>query len=161
MRRALFVLITSALLILTLPTVSHAQPPSGLSPQFRRDGVESVNAMEEWQDMVAYAVKNGYPVADYWVSAYDEKAAGNLRLAFVSAKTATDRAALQLLSNQFNNVQAWSANLVEARTEMDAELTIAPDEMYDDPLFQKISQCRDVLSAMLVSGSYQDDPACR
>lgn len=148
------------LLILASSVASPAQSPSGLSRQFRRDGVESVNAIEEWRNILTYAIRNGYPVAGDWVSTYDEKAAEALRLASVSAANDSDRATLDLLSNQYNNVERWSDNLVAARTSLDAELAIAPDEIYNDPLFQQISQCQRELSEVLVNGSFRNAPVC-
>ena len=139
------------------------QPASrnGLSQNFMMAGIESIAQMREWASAMAYAIQNGYGVTDAWASDYREKAASSLRQASAAASTEGDRSALQLLSNEFDSVGAWSNKLVEAKKAMDtAKYSTSPNALRDEPLSQKIVQCGHFLSKMLGSAQFADDTSC-
>lgn len=95
--------------------------------------------MREWASPSAYAIQNGHPITEQWISGYRDQAAHGLKLASVAAKTAADRNALQLLTNEFEAVRAWSNKLVEARKTMDtARYVMSETALKEDPLSQKI-----------------------
>ena len=91
------------------------------------------------------------------MSAFQRQASDSLRQASVAAVTATDRAALQLLTNENNNMQKWSDQLIAARKTLQY---MSPEDMSSDPLFQQILTCSHSLAAIVGSGQFQDEPAC-
>ena len=162
-------------IVLSLPTpnVSHPAPESpedpahrplpenGLSRDFMKAGIEEFATMREWASTLAYAIQNNYNVTDEWAANYREKAAHNLTLAASAASTDADRSALQLLTNEFEAVRAWSDKLVEARKSMDtAKYAMSPDALRNEPQSQKILTCGRFLASMLGSSTFQDDPSC-
>lgn len=134
---------------------------SGLSRDFMRAGIEEIATMREWASTMAYAIQNGYQVTENWAANYREQAAHNLRLASAAASTDGDRNAVQLLTNEFEAVRAWSNKLVQERASMDtAKYALSPNALRDDPSSQKIISCGRFLAAMLGSATFQDDPSC-
>jgi len=78
----------------------------------------------------------------------------------VSATTAGDHLALQLLDNQFGSLSDWSANVVSTRQSLNATNTVNPNVTQNDPMLAKISECGRFLNSMLVSGIYADNSSC-
>jgi hypothetical protein len=131
--------------------------PPGFSKEFLSAAIESIAAVREWRIGIATAIQNSISVTDSWVSAFQRQANDSLRQASVAAVTATDRAALQLLTNEYNNMRAWSDQLIAARKTLQY---MSPDEMNSDPLFQQILTCSHSLAAIVANGQFQDEPAC-
>jgi hypothetical protein len=143
------------------PEPAPSVAPTGLSRNFITSGIETIAQLREWGSTLAYAIQNGYGVTAGWVAGYREKAASSLRLASSAATTDSDQNALQLLTNEFNNVGTWSDKLVQAKQSMDtARYSMSPNALRDDPLSQKIINCGHFLGTMLGSGEYKDDPSC-
>ena len=117
-------------------------PPAnenGLSQDFMRAGIEEIATMREWASTLAYAIQNNYNVTEDWVAKYREQAAHDLRLASAAASTEGDRHALQLLTNEFEAVRAWSDKLVEARRSMDtAKYAFSAGDLSTEPQSHKI-----------------------
>jgi hypothetical protein len=67
---------------------------------------------------------------------------------------------MQLLQNEFNSLQTWSNSMVAARNALNAQLAVSPSTVTDDPAYQKLGSCAQFLSSMLVSGHFDDNPAC-
>ena len=155
--------------ILTLPTSSRssASTPSrssaaepGFSRQFMRAAIESTASMREWKSTLALSIRNGYPLGSEMLS-YQGKARDSLNLAGAEVSTPSDRSGLQLLSNEFQNLSAWSNDLVSAQSSVSAgKYVVSDDTLNKDSMFQKISQCGDFLGPMLASGSFEDNAAC-
>lgn len=133
------------------------QSPPGFSKEFLSAAIESIAAVREWRTGIATAVQNSISVTDSWVSAFQRQASDSLRQASVAAVTATDRGALQLLTNEYNNMRAWSDQLIAARKTLQY---MSPQDMNSDPLFQQVLTCSHSLAAIVASGQYQDDPSC-
>ena len=133
------------------------QSPPGFSKEFLSAAIESIAAVREWRTGIATAIQNSISVTDSWVSAFQRQASDNLRQASVAAVTATDRAALQLLTNEYNNMRTWSDQLIAARKTLQY---MSPENMNSDPLFQQVLTCSHSLAAMVGSGQFQDDPSC-
>src|SRR6266480_1635547 len=91
----------------------------GLTRNFMIAGIETIAQMREWASTMANAIQHGYGVTEGWAADYREKAAYSLRQASASASTDADRSALQLLTNEFESVEAWSNELIEAKKSMD------------------------------------------
>jgi len=146
-------------------SVEDTTPPpaveNGLSRDFMRAGIEEIATMREWASTLAYAIQNNYQVTEDWAATYREQAANNLRVASAAASTDSDHKALQLLTNEFEAVRAWSSKLVEAKRSMDtAKYAMSPDALRNEPLSQKIITCGRFLASMLGSSTFQDDPSC-
>jgi hypothetical protein len=133
------------------------QSPPGFSREFLSAAIESIAAVREWRTGIATAIQNSISVTDSWVSAFQRQANDSLRQASVAAVTATDRAALQLLTNEYNNMRTWSDQLIAARKTLQY---MSPEDMNSDPLFQQVLTCSHSLASMVASGQFQDDPSC-
>jgi len=147
------------------PAATHepVQPANqaGLTQNFMIAGIETIAAMREWASTMANAIQHGYEVTDSWVADYRAKAANSLRQAGASASTDSDRNALQLLTNEFQSVDSWSNELVEAKKNMDtAKYATSSDALRNEPLSQKIINCGHFLGTMLGSAEFKDDPSC-
>jgi hypothetical protein len=141
--------------------VNNPAVPTGLSRDFSEAAIETVAQMREWASTMANAIRYGYAVTDNWAADYREKAATSLRQASASASTESDHNALALLTNEFQNVEAWSNQLIEAKKNMaTAKYTMSNDALRNEPLSQKIINCGHFLGAMLGSGDFKDDLSC-
>lgn len=148
---------------LTLPngTSSAAEPaPTAFSRPFMTAAIETIASMREWGSTLVVAIQNGYPVGNA-MNRYRGRATDRLRIASASASTQADRSGLELLQNEFNNVQDWSNQLVNAQKTMSAgSLSTSDGALQDDPLYQKIVQCGQFLGPMLAGGTFQDESSC-
>jgi hypothetical protein len=138
---------------------------SDFSRPFIKSAVEAMASIREWGGMLMVTVQDGYPVgntmAGNTIVAYQNRAADNVALASAAASTASDSRGLELLQNEFNNVQAWSDKFVEARRSMSAaNLTVTEGALKNDEGAQKILRCGQFLAQMFASGTFQDDAVC-
>ena len=146
-------------------SASNSTGKSGFSPAFTRAAIEAMASIREWGGMLQVVVENGYPVgkamAGNSIRAYEGRAADSLALASSVASTDSDLRGLELLRNEFNNVQAWSESFVNARNEMRAvNLTMSEHALKDDEEAQKMIHCGQFLGQMFAGGTFQDDAAC-
>ena len=142
------------------PTATRAASQASISEfsvDFLKAGVEEMAVIREWRSALVNAVQNGYPVADKFVADYQAQARKNLSLVSVAASTDSDRRALQLLSNEFDNMQKLSNKVLAARKNMNY---ISRDALKDAPLDQQILNCERSLASMAASGQFQDDGSC-
>jgi hypothetical protein len=158
-------------IILTLAPSDASEPArdtttkSGFSPAFMRAAIEAVASIREWGGMLQVIVQNGYPVgkamAGNTIRAYQGRAADSVALASVAASTDDDHRGLDLLRNEFNNVQAWAESFVDARNSLSAaNLTTSENPLKDDYEAQKIMRCGQFLGQMFAGGAFEDDAAC-
>jgi hypothetical protein len=150
---------------LTLPgasgTTADVQPAQpGFSRPFMTSGIETIASLREWGSALIVAIQNGFPIGNT-MNVYRGRAMDSLRIASAAVATDSDRNGLELLRNEFNNVQAWSNKLVNARNTMSAaDLTMSEDALKSDPMYQGIVQCGQFLGQMLAGGTFQDDASC-
>ena len=153
-------------MVLTLPgspastsaAASASQPgPMGLSKEFIRAGIEEMSVIREWRSTLTNAVQRGYPITDDWIAAFRDRARQNLRLVSVAASTESDRHAMQLLTNVFNNMNTLSERFLDANR---TRTYIPPDALNNDPMDQRILNCAHSLAAMAASGQFVDDASC-
>ena len=150
---------------LTLPVIRTASvaalpsPPanSGFSKQFLRAGIEEMALIREWRSALVNSIENNYPIQEDWVESYRGRAFTSLGLASVAASTDSDRSAVQLLSNELDNMKALSVKLLAERKMMHI---VSPENLNDDPLNQNILTCARSLASMAVGGQFVDDPSC-
>jgi hypothetical protein len=157
-------------IILTLPgpdgsSSSGDVHTSGFSRPFIKAAIEAMASIREWGGMLMATVQDGYPVgntmAGNTIVAYEDRAADNVALASAAASTASDSRGLELLQNEFNNVQVWSDKFVEARKSMSAaNLTVSEGALKNDEDAQKVLRCGQFLAQMFSGGAFQDDAAC-
>lgn len=145
----------------TASTSESAAPSTAFSRQFVNAAIETLGDMREWASTLALTIKSGYPVGNA-MAEYRGRAAKSYALANAAASTDSDRNGLQLLTNEFNNLQTWSNNIVQARNSMSAaNLTLSQDGLQNDPLSQTIVRCFHFLGPMFASGRFEDDGSCR
>ena len=158
-------------IILTLAPNDASEPArdtatkSGFSPAFMRAAIEAMASIREWGGMLQVIVQNGYPVgkamAGNTIRAYQGRAADSVALASAAASTDDDHRGLELLRNEFNNVQAWAESFVDARNSLSAaDLSTSENPLKDDESAQKIIRCGQFLAQMFAGGTFQDDAAC-
>jgi hypothetical protein len=138
---------------------------SGFSLPFMRAAIEAMASIREWGGMLQVIVQHGYPVgkamAGNTIRAYQGRAADGVALASAAASTDDDHRGLELLRNEFNNLQAWAESFVGARNSLSAaEMSTSEDPLKDDQDAQKIIHCGQFLAQMFAGGNFQDDAAC-
>ena len=158
-------------IVLTLPdrdaseAVGRDTGQSGFSRGFKRAAIEAMASIREWGGMLLVTVQNGYEVqtslAGNTIVAYQNRAAESVALASTAASTDADYRGLELLKNEFNNVQVWAEKYIEARRSLSAaNLTMSESALTNDQEAQKTVRCGQFLAQMFASGTYQDDAAC-
>jgi hypothetical protein len=129
----------------------------GFTKEFLKTGIEQMSAIREWRSTLINAVQRGFPITEDWTSAFSSRAQQNLRLVSVAASSDSDRNALQLLTNEFNNMKALSDRFVAANR---SRTYIPTDALDNDPLDQRILNCGHALAAMAASNQFTDDGSC-
>ena len=157
-------------IILTLPgpdgsSSSADAHRSGFSRSFMKAAIEAMASIREWGGTLQAIVLNGYPVgnttAGNTIMAFEGRAADSVALASVAASTDSDYRGLELLKNEFNNVQAWADGYAKARSSLSAaDLSMSENQLKNDSGAQKIIHCGQFLAQMFASGNFQDDAAC-
>lgn len=134
---------------------------SGLSQEFMRSSVGTLAILKNWTNTLAYGIQRGVPGDGSRMVIFRDKSAEALRLTQIAASSGSDQDALQLLTNHFNMVSAWSDKLVAERRRMDTgKYSMSQDALKNDEAFQKIDACTKFLSTMLPNGVFQDNYAC-
>lgn len=151
-------------IVLTLPTAAESTAQatldtsqsvaSGFSKEFLRAGLEEMTVIREWRSALINAIRQGHPVTEDWMGTFRAEAQRNLRLVSLAASTDSDRNALQLLTNEFNNMKKLSDRFVEANK---SRTYVPPNALESDPLDQKIVNCGHSLAAMVSNNQFADD----
>ena len=146
---------------LSTPTTNSAasqSTTSGFSKEFLRAAIEQMSVVREWRSSLINAIRQGYPVTEEWAATFRGQAQQNLRLVSVAAATESDRNALHLLTNEFNNIKKLSDRFLEANK---ARTYVSPNALDNDPLDQKILSCAHSLAAMAANNQFVDDGSCQ
>jgi len=151
--------------VLTLPAsagtpAAAALPsrPPDLSAGFLSAEIEAMTQIREWRAALANAIQNNYPVAGNWVDPLHRSADAKLQLAVAAATTGPDQKAVELLKNEFTNMQQMSDQFLAMHAKA---ANIAPDSLDKDPLNQKILDCAHALASMAATKQFQDEGSCR
>jgi len=157
-------------IILTLPSPDGSSSSedvhtSGFSRPFIKAAIEAMASIREWGGTLQAVVQNGYPVgnttAGNTIMAFQGRAADSVALASAAASTDSDYRGLELLRNEFNNVQAWADGYVKSRNSLSAaDLSMSDSQLNNDFEAQKIIRCGQFLAHMFASGNFQDDAVC-
>ena len=91
------------------------------------------------------AIQNNYPVTDSWVGRLRRSAEAKLQLAIAAATTEPDQKALELLRNEFANMQQMSDQFLAMHAKANY---ISPDSFDNNALDQKILGCERALAGM-------------
>ena len=135
-------------------------PPEQLSKEFARLAIALLAEMREWRGAVGTILMYGVPVVGTWPADYRDRTEADLNQVAVSATTEGDHEAMQLIQNEFRNLDNWASSVVGTRQSLDATRTVSPDVMQSDQALAKLSACGRFLNSLLVSGSFADDPSC-
>jgi hypothetical protein len=154
-------------IVLTLPSspsngqamVAATSPPvtAGFTREFLKAAIEQMSVIREWRSTLINAVQRGFPITEDWTATFSRRAQQNLRLVAVAVSSDSDRSALQLLTNEFNNMKALSDRFVNANR---SRTYIPTDALDNDPLDQRILNCGHALAAMAASNQFTDDASC-
>ena len=157
-------------IILTLPSPDGSSSSgdahtSSFSRPFIKAAIEAMASIREWGGTLQAVVQNGYPVgnttAGNTIMAFQGRAADSVALASAAASTDSDYRGLELLKNEFNDVQAWADGYVKARSSLSAaELSMSESQLNNDSEAQKVIHCGQFLARMFASGDFQDDAVC-
>ena len=148
-------------IVLTLPpsnanTSTTAAP--GFTKEFLRAGIEQMSVIREWRNTLISAVQRGFPITDDWMTSFSDRAQHDLRLVSLAASTESDKNALHLLTNEFNNMKQLSDRFVEANK---STTYIRTHALENDPIDPRILNCGHSLAAMAASGQFVDDGSCQ
>jgi len=139
------------------------QAPDGEEQRFSKGFLSaSIRQLEDtmlWKDSIVKVIQYNAPPGP-WLENYRTRAAESLQQASAQAATAADGGALQLLRNQFNNLEQWNNNAVSSQQATGSTAAVNGAGLKSDPLFSKISECGKFLGTMLTSGSFSDNAAC-
>jgi hypothetical protein len=135
-------------------------PPPGLTRNFASQAIAELAEMREWRGAVGTILSYGVPVVGTWPQDYHDRVESDLERVALAASTAADEEAMQLLRNEFSNLERWANDVVSARQSLNATNSVRPDAMQSDTTLAKISDCSRFLSSMLVSGQFADDQSC-
>jgi hypothetical protein len=152
--------------VLTIPTEpsgvppAPTPPPDALSREFAREAIGLLAEMREWRGAIGTTRAYNVPFTGTWPQDYHDRVETDLQRVAISARTPADQQALQLLSNEFENLSNWANGVIKERENLDATKTVDPNVTQNDQVLQKISACSNFLSNMVVSGTFSDDASC-
>src|SRR5260370_8842022 len=93
-------------IVLTIPAPStEPTADSAFSKSFMRAAIEELSVIREWRNALKNAIDHSYPISDACLSLYRTQAVAALPRASVEATTEADRNALELFTNEFNNME--------------------------------------------------------
>jgi hypothetical protein len=139
----------------------NGPPDDNLSDEFMTASIKTLSVLKDWTNSLSYGIQRGVPGDGSRLVVFHDRASEALHLATVAASSGSDKDALQLLTNQFNSVSAWSDKLVGERKNLDTgKYSVSADALKNDDAYQKIMACTRFLNGMLPSGTYRDDYSC-
>ena len=155
-------------IVLTIPIATSTAPSSppppppqeGISKEFAREAIGLLAEMREWRGAIGTTRTYNVPFTGTWPQDYHDRVEADLQRVAVTASTASDQDALQLLRNEFENLSNWVNSVIAERQALNATKTVDPNMMQNDQALAKISSCSNFLSSMLVSGVFADSPSC-
>ena len=155
-------------IVLTIPIATSSAPSSppppppqeGISKEFAREAIGLLAEMREWRGAIGTTRTYNVPFTGTWPQDYHDRVEADLQRVAVTASTASDQEALQLLRNEFENLSNWVNSVIAERQALNATKTVDPNMMQNDQALAKISSCSNFLSSMLVSGVFADSPSC-
>jgi hypothetical protein len=142
------------------PAPQPAPVAEGLSREFARAAISELAEIREWRGAIGTILTYGVAVVGTWPQDYRAHVETDLAQVAVNASTSADQSALQLLRNEFGFMEQWADEVVTARQSLNANKSVDPNAMQNDPTLAKVTSCGRFLNSMLVSGGFADDPSC-
>ena len=147
--------------VFTMPILNDPTDPTRqFSQQFAKAATAQLVLDRAWKDFVSMVIRLGVP-AGSWPQEYRRMAQESMMLAALEASSPADFKFLELLQNQFANLQEWDNTTFTQRANMVANQSVDPNALSNDPLLAQISACQDGLTTMLLAGGVSDDTSCR
>jgi len=134
--------------------------PDAMSRDFMRTSIAMLSEMREWRGAIGVVVSTGIPVTGTWPQDYRDRVEASLGQTSVAATNGADHDALELLQNEYGNLQSWADAVIGARQSLDAAQSVDPNALANDKMLQKLTACSQFLNSMLVSGTYTDNSSC-
>ena len=150
-------------IVLAMPgTTANAPAPATPAPGFSKDfataGIEAMSQIREWRAALKNAIEHNYSLTGDWLAALRSQAQQALGMASIAVNTASDKNALALLTNEFNNMGALTDNYLKMS---ESNSYIEPTSLDSNPLNQKITTCAHSLASMAAANQFIDDGSCR
>ena len=143
------------------PAAQIQKEDSAFSGEFMKTSIASLAAIKEWINTLSYAAQRGVPGDGRRIVVLQDRATETLLQAKAQASSDADQNALQLLTNNYNTLKAWSDKLIGERRTMDTgKYSLSADLLDRDETYQQISACTKFLAGILPSGHFQDDRSC-
>jgi hypothetical protein len=143
----------------TIVVVWAAKRPA-LSRDFEVSALKTMAVFREWQSLLSYALRNSYPLPEYWIGVHSDRAMEALRSATSSASTDDDQTLTNELRTQYENLRLWNDELIDARKRMDlGKYYMSAAAIDNDPLFQRTVGCAEVLDSILMGRRSKDGSA--
>jgi hypothetical protein len=141
---------------------SPAHPTSPeMTNDFMKASLQALATLKEWTHTLADEITRGVPNSGSHMADFHKRAADELRVATVDAKSESDQHALRLVQNHFHQVDNWNNKLAEERRRMDmAKYSMNPNALDRDPSYQRITSCANFLASMLPTGQFHDSHYC-
>lgn len=154
---------------LTLQAAAAKEPPTkeppptnaakvGFSTEFLRAGIEEMSTIREWHSALTTAIENQVPVVPELLGPYETAATRNLRVAQAAAATDADQHAAQMITNEFQKMKQLSDYYLAQRA---SATYINAAALSNDPLNQSLIACGQALGAVVSSGQFTNESACR
>lgn len=151
-------------IVLTIRAPNSSAPTAPVQEKISRGfasaAVSELAQMREWRGAIGIVLSYNVPVVGTWPQDYHDGAEAGLAQVALTASTAADRDALQLLRNEFANLSDWAGNVIAMRQALNATKSVDPNAMQNDQALAKISACGSFLNAMLVSGEFAESASC-
>jgi len=141
----------------TAPAASSTPVRPHLSENYLAAQVGALAAIQEWRAALVHAVETNAPVTEDWTGKLRRAAESQVQLAVAAATTDQDQHAVNLLRNEFDNLEQLNDQFV---TMHNTASNIPPDAFKDNALDAKIVGCERALEAMSGSKQFQDDATC-
>lgn len=142
--------------------VSGQADRASLSREFAAPALRAASEIRDWQLHLAYTLKMGLPLSEFWIASDRDRAADALQLAVLAPEGEADRAALMQLVNLFENAQRWSdARLEDKRNARLGNYCTSPSALDEDESFQNNVSCANSLISTLASGRLDEETTCR
>lgn len=141
-------------------TVAAKPVKRDISPDFRRTAIAELSDIREWRGAVGAMVTYGLAASDISAGEYHDRCEDGLNEASVAVETESDGHALELLKREFENMNTWANQILAERKKLNGARTVTANSLQNDHALQSITACGRFLSAMIVSGDFNDDGSC-
>jgi hypothetical protein len=150
-------------IVMTLPRV-NAEPLTSVvrDPGFSRDfaaaATEAMIQIRRWRAALSYAIAHSYSLTGGWPADLRTQAQKAVGIASIAVRTTSDKNALPVLANEFNNMSTLTDKYVGMS---EANTYIEPTSLNSDPLNLKIVASAISLASIGNANIFFDDGSCQ